>query len=46
MSEKKKGLFGNIFKSSGSGCGCGVTIVEEKKIDEKTKKDDNKNTKK
>jgi len=28
MSEKKKGLFASLFKSSG-GCGCGVSIVEE-----------------
>jgi len=46
MSEKKKGLLGNIFKSNGSGCGCGVTIVEEKKTDGKTNKEDNKDTKK
>lgn len=42
MAEKKKGLLKGLFgKSSGGGCGCGVTIVEEPKS-----KDDKGNEKK
>lgn len=48
MSEKKKGLFGGLFKTSG-GCNCGVQIVEEKEEKPQKKKDkttsDNKNKK-
>lgn len=30
MTEKKKGLFSNLFKPKD--CGCGVSIVEERDI--------------
>lgn len=37
MEKKKKGIFSNLLKQN-SGCGCGVTIVEEtEKNLEKTK---------
>jgi len=39
MTEKKKGLLKGLFGNKSSGCGCGVTIVEEpKKQEEKTQK--------
>ena len=31
MSEKKKGFLKGLFGKNSSGCGCGVTIVEEPK---------------
>ena len=42
MSEKKKGILKGLFKSK-SGCGCGVSIVEEPEINEKKKDDKSQN---
>jgi len=35
MSENKKSILKNLFKSGG-GCSCGVTIVEEPKKNDKS----------
>lgn len=44
MKKEKKSLFNQFFK--GSGCSCGVQIVEESKEKEKNNEDSNKVTKK